>query len=108
MKTIWKIAIFFGIMILFFLVAYNFIVKEKTIDYYDNRNKLCFEIANELNKNINDTIDNVTCIDYYCYYAPYKPPTGLEDTTETLCICDCKTENGTIISTQVLNPNFNN
>ena len=33
---------------------------------------------------------------------------GLEDTTETLCICDCKTENGTIISTQVLNPNFNN
>lgn len=66
----------------------------------ENYDKLCAFMTDELNNNINE---NTTCTEYYCYYKPYAPPEGYE-TTQTLCACDCKLENGEIVSIQVLTP----
>lgn len=47
--------------------------------------------------------ENSTCIDYYCYYAPYAAPSPeLQNKTTTLCVCECKQRNGTILTVQVL------
>lgn len=95
-----KVILFFVIMIISAFLIYKTMVTLKAERERKIYGRLCSLITDELNKEINE---NSTCRNYYCYYLPYKPPKGLER-TKTLCICDCKLANGTIIKVQVLIP----
>jgi len=99
MKTSTKVVIFFLITSLIMVFLYNTVSDFKAKSDFDDHNELCIVIAEEMNRTVNESS---SCIDYYCYYARYAPPAGYEAKTETMCICDCKTMNGTIISTQIL------
>jgi hypothetical protein len=100
MKWFDKLIIFFAVIILVSIVAFNLVSEQKTINYLNQKNKMCETITTSLREEITS---NSTCIDYYCYYAPYAPPDGtLQNKTTTLCVCDCKLRNGTIITVQIL------
>jgi len=99
MKTSTKVVVFFLITSLIMVFLFNAVSDFKTKSDFDQRNELCIVIAEEMKRTVNESS---SCTDYYCYYARYAPPAGYESQTETLCICDCKTLNGTIISTQIL------
>jgi hypothetical protein len=100
MKAIEKIIIFFVVVCLVSVVSYNVVMNNKVTKYLYDRNKLCEQLTTSLKEQMTE---NSTCIDYYCYYAPYAPPEGsLGNKTTTLCICDCKLMNGTIATVQIL------
>jgi hypothetical protein len=99
MKTINRTIIYFAGIVIAMIILFNVVTYVKARNNFEDRNALCIQITDELNKNINESS---TCVDYYCYYARYSPPEGME-ITETLCICDCRTDNGTIVSSQILN-----
>jgi hypothetical protein len=99
MKTITKVMLSFLIMSLITVLLYNVVYDFKNKQIFDEQNGLCITITNEMKKTMDE---NSSCIDYYCYYARYAPPPGYENKTDTLCVCDCKTKNNTIVTTQVL------
>jgi len=100
MKWFEKLLIFFIAIVLISIVAFNLVSEQKTINYLNQRNKMCETITISLNEEVTS---NSTCVNYYCYYAPYAPPSGeLQNKTTTLCICDCKMRNGTITTVQIL------
>ncbi|MDD5182296.1 MAG: hypothetical protein PHC66_03940 [Candidatus Nanoarchaeia archaeon] len=102
MKTITKIVIFFAITTMVMIILYNIASDTKLKNSFDKRNELCAVITNELKNEIDANTTNATCTDYYCYYASYAPPEGYENKTETLCICDCRTPEGDILTSQIL------
>ncbi len=99
MDTMSKIIIVMVVLVLAFNVSYKLALESKTGRYLTNMNTLCGMMTEELRNKIDS---DSPCVDYYCYYAPYKPPEGYEDKTSTLCICECRLSNGTIMTTQVL------
>lgn len=101
MNSVTKVGIVFVIICFVMVLLYNVTSEIRTQTSFDQKNELCIAITGELNKNTNES---ESCTAYYCYYARYTPPEGYQNITETMCICDCKTPNGTILSTQVLSP----
>lgn len=100
MKMVEKIIIFFIVIGIVSIASYNLVLNLKITNVLYERNKMCGIITDSLKEQITE---NSTCTDYYCYYAPYAPPAGsLSNLTTTLCICDCKTRNGTIVAIQIL------
>jgi hypothetical protein len=99
-KNLSNLIIFFVGLCIIGVVLFNGVSSFKLQKHFEDRNNICIVITGQLKSNITG---NSTCSDYYCYYAPYAPPVGYENKTETLCICDCKLRDGTIFSTQVLN-----
>ena len=100
MKGIEKLALFFIVIILISIAAYNYVLNQKTLNFLYEHNKMCEAITTNLKEQVNE---NSTCIDYYCYYAPYAPPEGtLQNKTTTLCICDCRLSNLSVITIQIL------
>jgi len=99
MNSITKVGIVFLIICLVMVLFYNLVSDLKNKETFDKQNELCITITNEMKRTIDE---NSTCTDYYCYYARYTPPAGYENITSTLCICDCKTQDNTIVTTQVL------
>ena len=63
--------------------------------------QMCARITLEMNLDINE---NDTFVEHYCYYEPHLPPEGLEDLTQTACVCESTKPDGTIFRTQVLVP----
>jgi len=104
MNTMEKVIIFFVIVILVCLVWYNYASQSKSQNDYFIKNDLCIQIT----QNMKATNESQSCVDYYCYYAPYAPPKEFGNQTETLCVCECKLVNGTINTVQVLgyNPTY--
>lgn len=102
MKTFTKIVIFFVITSMVMILLYNFASDTKLKNSSENRNELCAVITHELKNGINLSDTNTTCVDYYCYYASYAPPEGYENATETMCICECRTPSGDILTSQIL------
>ena len=100
MKMVEKIIIFFIVICIISFASYNFVLNQKVSSFLNDRNKMCSIITGSLKEQVDE---NSTCVDYYCYYAPYSPPEGdLSNLTTTLCVCDCKQAVGTIISIQIL------
>lgn len=99
MKTITKVVIMFVIVSFVMVLLYNIASEIKAQNDFEKRNELCISITSELKQS---ATENSTCVDYFCYYARYAPPPGYENLTETLCVCDCRTVNGTISSAQIL------
>jgi len=98
MKTGTAVIVFFIVLILSTVVIYKALVNFKIKQEIEKHNKICAFLTQQLNEQRNE---NNTCVSYYCYYKPYAPPKGLEKTS-TLCVCDCKLENGTVVKIQVL------
>lgn len=94
-----NLIIFFVGLTIIGIVLYNGISSFESHKHFEERNQLCIVVTEQLRMGVNE---NSTCSDYYCYYAPYAPPAGYENRTETLCVCDCMLRDGTIFSTQVL------
>ena len=95
-----KIMIFFIVICIISFASYNLVLNQKVSSFLYDRNKMCSIITNSLKEQISE---NSTCVDYYCYYAPYSPPEGdLSNLTTTLCVCDCKQKDGVIRSIQIL------
>lgn len=86
-------------IILITIAIFNVYSDAQQKSYIEERNSICITISDAMNNNV--TEDSV-CKDYYCYFAPYAPPAGLENKTETLCICDCNLVNGSTTSAQIL------
>ncbi len=61
------------------------------------------EMDEELEEQIEKETGDKSCIEYYCYFEPYKPPEGLE-ITETMCVCECRLEDGRTLRFQMLQP----
>jgi len=100
MKSTEKMIIFFAVVIILSIIAFNYVSNQKVSNFYYEHNKMCEMLTTSLKEEVNE---NSTCIDYYCYYAPYTPPEGaLQNKTTTLCICDCRTRNGTVATIQIL------
>lgn len=100
MKMVEKIIIFFIVIGIISFASYNFVLNQKVSSFLDDRNRMCSIITNSLKEQVSE---NSTCIDYYCYYAPYSPPAGnLSNLTTTLCVCDCKMADGSIKAIQIL------
>lgn len=99
MNTTTRVIIYFAATVLVMVVLFHAIADLNEKRKFDAKNELCIQITQEMNRNVNES---TSCKDYYCYYARYAPPEGYEQKTETLCICDCSTLNGTIVSTQIL------
>ena len=100
MKTIHAVLLFFAIMILSSIVIAHVIVSAKAQTKKENLTQLCDFLTEDMNNKLEE---NSSCASYYCYYTPYAPPEGFEKTS-TLCACDCKLQNGTIVTVQVLTP----
>lgn len=100
MKHSTAIVIFMAVLILssfaLYQVFHTFKVERRNAQF----NRVCEMMTDELNRQINDS---TACREYYCYYSPYAPPPGMESTT-TLCVCDCKLEDGTTKTIQILTP----
>ena len=100
MKTLEKVIVVFLIIVIPSIMLYNAVKQIKGENNLERMNKLCMDITKNLQAQISY---NSTCRDYYCYYYPYAPPPGLENTS-TLCVCECKLINGTVRHMQVLIP----
>ena len=103
MSNSMNVILVFVVLIVSTVVLYNVVTTNNAQKDIEERNNVCIMLTEQLNSNLNNSD---FCVDYHCYYAPYAPPEGYEGNTETLCICDCATHNGTITTTQVLNPSF--
>lgn len=94
---------FFIVSIAVAVIVYNAYTSVLVTNYLANRNEMCALITDSLKEQINETS---ACIDYYCYYAPYAPPSGeLQDRTSTVCVCDCRQRDNTVITVQILGVN---
>ena len=99
MKTFEKIFVAIVGIVLIGVLLFSITSEVNVKKNFEMRNSLCVSITEEMNRNINST--NSTCVDYYCYYAPYSSPDGMEH-TETLCICECRKADGSVIKSQIL------
>jgi hypothetical protein len=102
MKNAEAIAIFVIVTVVATLVLYNALIQHKTAVFYEQHNKLCASITDELNVKRNETSK---CQDYYCYYTPAEIPKELANKTTVLCICDCMQTDGATLRFEVLAPN---
>ena len=99
MRTSSKILMVCLGLCLLFVVSYKLTSTAKTGRFMTNMNNVCGIMTDELRNNAGD---DTACIDYYCYYAPYSPPEGYEDSTSTLCVCKCRKPTGEVTTHQVL------
>ncbi len=93
--------IFFVVIVLIgsFSIFY-FTYTTKTNERLERMNSICEELTVSLNE-LNES--EKVCVEYFCYYEAYTPPEGLEE-TQTMCVCECRLEDGKITKIQVLNP----
>ena len=100
MKGIERIILFFLVVILISIAVFNYASNQRTVTFLNEHNKMCQVITASLKEQVNE---NSTCIDYYCYYAPYAPPEGiLQNRTTTLCVCDCRLKDLSVVTLQIL------
>ena len=100
MKSSTAVVLFFVIMIVGSFAMYHVISTVQANRHRENHEKLCAFMTDELNNQITEDSEYVS---YYCYYKPYAPPEGYE-ATQTLCACEGKMKDGTVVSVQVLTP----
>jgi len=100
MKSSTAVIVFFIILIIGAFAFYQTIVTINLNRQRQNHEKLCALMTDELNLKINEDSEYT---EYYCYYMPYAPPEGYEN-TQTMCVCDGKLHNGETVSIQVLMP----
>ncbi|MCD6575927.1 MAG: hypothetical protein J7K73_02075 [Nanoarchaeota archaeon] len=101
MKHSTAIIIFMAVLILSSIALYQVFHTLKVERRTEQFNRVCQMLTDELNRQVNETSK---CRSYYCYYAPYAAPDSLQGKATTLCVCDCKLENDTVITVQVLTP----
>ncbi len=63
--------------------------------------EMCMRMTLEMNANISE---DSSFVEHHCYYEPHAPPEGLENLTQTACVCESTRPDGSVVRTQVLVP----
>jgi hypothetical protein len=100
MKETTVFIIFFIVLAVSSILLYEVFISFKQEAEIKKMNKICSDMTDVVNAKVTNNTSYTHC---YCYYAPYAPPKGLED-TRTMCVCDCKLRNGNMTKIQVLTP----
>ena len=99
MKISEKVILAFIGFLLVGIIAYNISLESKANRALADYNLLCDAMTQKLNE-----VKNASsfCQDYYCYYAAYAPPSAMKNLTKTVCVCECRSINGTTLNFQIL------